>query len=312
MRRGRLAARVTVALVVGGTGRVGSGVVAALADRDRLGVPAAPVEVDADLRVRVASRDPDAARERLGPGPGVVAFDFEHPETWGRALEDVERLFVAFPPPVGVRPVRAFLDAARRDGVEHVVLLSVLGAERLPVLPHRRLERHLERTAPSYAFLRAAYFMQNLSGVHRPEVVDRDELFVPAGDGSLGFVDARDVGAAAAGALAAPARHRNRAFDLTGPASLDFHAVARAFSAVLERRIEYADPGRLTFARRTLARGVEPSLVAFMLAEYEATRRGLTGRTTDDLARLLGRDPTTVRTFVEDYRERFERRSASS
>lgn len=35
--------------------------------------------------------------------------------------------------------------------------------------------------------------MQNLLEVHRREIVESDEIFVPAGDGETSFVDARDV-----------------------------------------------------------------------------------------------------------------------
>ncbi|WP_092891685.1 Rossmann-fold NAD(P)-binding domain-containing protein [Halopelagius inordinatus] len=102
------------------------------------------------------------------------------------------------------------------------------------------------------------------------------------------------------------AGHANCAYDLTGPTALDFSEVAEIFSAVLDRRITYANPSRLAFARRMLEWGVRPSMVLFMLAEYQVTRFGLSSRTTDEVARVLGREPTAMRTFVEGHRERFE------
>jgi uncharacterized protein YbjT (DUF2867 family) len=279
-------------LVTGATGRVGAPLVETLA---------------ADEPVRVASREPERARERFDAGADgtieAVRFDLEHPETWGAALDGADRLFLLFPPSVGVAPVRRFVDAARRTGVERTVYLSVLGAEKVPVLPHRRIERHL--ADGDHTFLRAAYFMQNFTGIHRPEIAERDELFVPAGDGALGLVDARDVAAVAARALTEPG-HAGRAYDLTGPESLDFRETASVFSDVLGRRITYPDPGRVTFARRMLGRGVSPGLVAFMLGEYEVTRRGLSGRTTDEVAAVLGRETRDLGTFVADHREAFE------
>ncbi|MFC6837688.1 NmrA family NAD(P)-binding protein [Halomarina ordinaria] len=277
-------------LVTGATGTVGS----ALVERLR----ASPVPV------RVAARSPDAARERFGDGPESVAFDLTRPETWGAALDGVDRLFLLFPPRVGVRPVTAFVDAAVRTGVERVVTLSVVGADRVPVLPHRRIERHVERAGPAYTHLRAGWFVQNLSGVHRPDVVERDELFVPAGRAALHLVDARDVAAVAATALT-EAGHENRAYDLTLPEPLDFDAVAAAFSDVLDREIRYSAPSHLAFVRRLSRRGVPRSLVAFMALEYAVVRLGLASRTTDDLRRLLGRDPTSVEQFVADNREAF-------
>lgn len=119
-------------LVTGATGTVGSAVVERLRDTD--------------ARVRIATRETDAAASELDDSDGweYVTFDFERPETWGRTLEDVDRLFLVRPPVVGVAWIREFVDAATRVGVEHVVYISVLGAEKNPLLspsadrtPHR-------------------------------------------------------------------------------------------------------------------------------------------------------------------------------
>jgi uncharacterized protein YbjT (DUF2867 family)/glyoxylase-like metal-dependent hydrolase (beta-lactamase superfamily II) len=277
-------------LVTGATGTVGRPLVEALAD--------------APVAVRVASRSPEEVDGSTDTEREVVEFDLARPETWGPALDGVDRLFLLLPPAAGVGPVREFVDAAARVGVERVVFLSIVGAEKLPVLPHRRLERHLERGGLDWTFLRASYFMQNLSGIHRPEIVDRDELFVPAGDGELSFVDARDVADVAATVLT-KSGHAGRAYDLTGPAALDFRTVATVFSDVLDRRIGYADPSRLAFVRRMLDRGVPLSLVAFMTVEYSAVRLGRSGRTTDDVEGVLGRPPRSMRQFVADHAEVF-------
>ena len=291
----------TRVLVTGATGRVGTAVVETLLDRE------------SKVTVRAAARDEASVTDRFGTEGSLpetleaVEFDFEKPETWGAALDGIDHLFLMFPPKVGVDPVRQCVDAAVRVGVERVALLSVLGAEKLPFLPHRRIERHLADSGVETAFLRAAYFMQNLTDIHGPELVERDELFVPAGDGTLGFVDARDVGAVAGRVLAdeLQATVGGTAYDLTGPASLTFHEAAAVFSNVLDRQISYPNPDRLAFARRLRARGVDIGMVLFMLAEYEVPRRGYSGRTTDELGQLLERDPTTLERFVAEHREQF-------
>lgn len=292
-------------LVTGATGTVGRPLVARLA--------ASPATV------RVAARSPADAREWIGAEPPAdaaeglsadaadleyVEFDLERPETWGATLADVDRLFLLIPPAVGVDPVREFASAAARMGVDHVVYLSILGAEKLPVLPHRRVEKHLARSGVAWTFLRASWFMQNLSEIHRPEIVERDELFVPAGDGVLSFTDARDVAAVAATVLTA-AGHRNRAYDLTGPEALDFHDAAAVFTDVLDRPITYADPSRLAFARHMYRRGVPAGMVAFMTVEYSVVRLGWSGRTADDVETVLGRSPHTLRAFAEDHADAF-------
>ncbi len=281
-------------LVTGATGTVGSHVVSALADRD--------------TSVRAGVRDPASAADRFAEEVELAAFDFERPETWGAALADVDRLFLMRPPAVSdvTRHITPFVDAAVRTGVEHVAYLSVVGAEKNPLLPHRKVERHLESADVPYTFLRASFFMQNLNEVHREEVVERDEIFVPAGDGATSFVDARDVGEVAAVALTEPG-HRNRAYDVTGPEALTYRQVAGVFSAVLDRGIEYADPSIPEFAWHMHRRGFDWPYVAVMVGIYTTARFGLADRVTDDASRVLGRDPRTLREYVADYADEFRR-----
>jgi uncharacterized protein YbjT (DUF2867 family) len=186
-----------------------------------------------------------------------------------------------------------------RAGVERVVLLSVLGAERNPLLPHRRIEKRLEGSSLSWTFLRAAYFAQNLETTHREEV-RRGELFVPAGEGRVGVVDARDVAAVAA--LALRGGHARRGYDLTGPEALTFGEMADVLRDHLDHRVTYAEPGLLRFAGRSLRAGTPPMQVAVMAGLYTITRLGLSARITDTVEAVLGRPPRTFEQYVADRR----------
>lgn len=277
-------------LVTAATGTVGRHVVAELRDCEE--------------SVRVASRDPDAARERFGDDIEGVDFDFARPETWGETLSGVDGLFLVRPPGVDVDEVTAFVDAATRVGVERIAYLSTLGAERNPLIPHYRIENHVADAGVAYTFLRASFFAQNLHEVHGRDVIERDEIFVPAGSGATSFVDARDVGAVGARVLT-ESGHANAAYDLTGPAALTYDEVAAAFSDVLDRPITYADPSIPAFVRRMHSRGHSLGYVLLLVGIYTTARLGLAGRVTDDVQRLLGRSPRSVRQYVTDYADRF-------
>jgi uncharacterized protein YbjT (DUF2867 family) len=282
-------------LVTGATGTVGSLVCEALADRD--------------CEARALARDPADAPA----GADGVAFDFEKPETWGRAFDGGDSLFLVRPPAISRvgESLLPAVDAALRCGVEHVTLLSVLGAERNPLLPHRRIEKHLLDADCTHTFLRASFFMQNLDEVHAVDVREHSEIFVPAGDGETSFVDARDIADVAAVTLLEPG-HENAAYDITGAEALTYEEVAAVFTEVLGREVTYPDPSVLAFARRMRGRGESPGFVAAMLVIYTTARFGLAGRVTDDTARLLGREPRSLREYVGDYAPAFEPAAAAS
>jgi uncharacterized protein YbjT (DUF2867 family) len=276
-------------LVTGATGTVGGFAVEALAGYD--------------CAVRALVRTPS---EYDGPGE-AVAFDFTKPVTWGAALKGGDSLFVVRPPHIGRvgRDITPAIDAAVRCGVDHVVVLSVLGAERNPLLPHRRIEKHVEAADCTDTFLRASFFMQNFGEVHREDIRNRDELFVPAGGGETSFVDARDVGAVAAAALVEPG-HENVAYDLTGPEALTYDEAAAVFSDVLGREITYPRPGAVRFLRRLVSRGDPLPFALVQLGVYTTARLGLAGRVTDDVRRVLGREPRSLADYLADARDTFE------
>ncbi|MBV9173988.1 MAG: NAD(P)H-binding protein, partial [Chloroflexi bacterium] len=144
----------TAVLVTGATGNVGHEVVLELAS--------------ARVRVRAASTDPARARALLGSDIEILPFAFGRPETYRAAFEGMDGLFLMRPPDVTDvrRLINPALQVAIETGVHQVVFLSLQGVERNPVVPHRSIERALLDSGLTYTFLRASFFMQNLSTTH--------------------------------------------------------------------------------------------------------------------------------------------------
>lgn len=271
-------------LVTGATGTVGS--------------PVCDVLEGTSVTTRAAVRSPAAYD---GSADEVARFDFTDPTTFRTAFEDVDSLFLVRPPAISRvrRDIVPALAAAVGAGVEHVVFLSVVGADRNPLVPHARIETWLADSGVRTTFLRASFFMQNLVTEHRDEIA-AGELAVPAGDGRTSFVDARDVAAIAALALR---ERRTGEYDLTGPTALTYHEVAATLSSVLDHEVRYTDPSLARFCVRGLRRGVRPGKVLVMAGIYTTARLGLADRVTDDVRELLGRPPTDLPTFAREYRD---------
>ena len=283
-------------LVTGATGTVGQHVARALSERD--------------AETKVGVRDPETVSTPIADAGMVVEFDFNKPETWGCALRGVDGVFLVRPPVVDSSDIGSFAEAADRVGVTRIAYLSTIGAEKNVLIPHHRIEKRITATGMEYTLLRASFFMQNLLEVHRRDVIEHDEIFVPAGNGKTSFIDARDIGEIAAIVLT-ESGHANQAYDLTGPEALDYEEVATIFSDVLDRSITYPNPSLLTFARRMRRRGKPLGFIALMCGIYTTARLGLADRVTDDSWQLLGRRPREMRAFVEDYSDEFRRHSQS-
>lgn len=277
-----------VTVVTGATGNVGREVVRGL--------------LAAGRAVRVAVPQPAAARTMFGDGPQYARLVFGDETTYEGAFGGAQALFLVRPPQIAdvKRKIVPALEAARAAGVRRVVFLSLQGAERNPVVPHRRVEDHLKAHGPAWTFLRPSFFMQNLSTTHRQDIRDHSEVFVPAGRGRTAFVDVRDVAVVAVKVLS-EAGHEGCAYELTGREALSYDEVARILSGVLGREVRYANPSPWRFWRRLRRRGEAAGYVAVMTALYTVCRLGLAAHVTDETERLLARAPLRFHQFAEDY-----------
>lgn len=277
-------------LVTGATGNVGSEVVRLLQDKG--------------YAVRTAVRNVQWMTASSNDRIEYVEFDFEQPETYKPALQNVTKLSLVRPSAISdtKRCINPVIDATRAAGVDHIVFLSLLGDEKNPLVPHRKIVTYFESSRVAYTFLRASFFMQNLSTTHQEDVRERDEIFVPAGDGRTSFIDTRDIAAVGVRVLT-ESGHEGKACALTGPETLDYSGVADIFTEVLGRKIAYANPSVLSFVRRMRKRGWPSDFVLVMAGIYTTARLVLSGRVMGETARLLSREPTTMRHFVEAYKE---------
>ena len=294
-------------VVTGPTGNVGAEITDLLASDD----PGFPF--------RVAAHNPDKLRDTYGPEIPTARFDYDDRSTWEAVLDGISILFLLFPlpQPKTVRTrMKPFIDAAIRAGCRHIVYVSVPGADSTSFgarfVPHHQVERHIETSGAGYTFLRPSYFMQNLVrriSTHGVDIATRGEIFIPAGKGRTSFVDSRDVAAVALDVFKNPERHRNQGYTLTGERRLDFYEVAEVFSEVMGRPIRYTKPSMPQFWYRMARRGVSWDTILFMTIVYTLTRTSRNETLTDELPKLLGRPPTSLRQFVEDYLPRWETRS---
>jgi uncharacterized protein YbjT (DUF2867 family) len=254
-------------------------------------------------QVRAADLDPQKISERYGATVESVRFDFTDPATYQAAFTGVEKMFFMRPPQITniQRDMVPAMDAAKRAGVKYVVFLSLIGIEKTPYVPHYKVETYLRESNFHTTFLRSSFFMQNLNTVHRAEIRDRNEIFVPVGRAKTSFIDARDIGSVAAVALLNG--HAGKNYDLTGAEALDYWEVARIMSEALGRKITYRNPNPLRFFFASLRRGVGLAFALVTTSLYTSTRFGMADIVTDEVEKITGRKPITLRKYVLDYKE---------
>lgn len=274
--------------VTGAPGNVGTEVVREL---QRQGVP-----------FRVGVFNAVAALES-NPGIEVVPFDFLRPETHRPAFRGIKHLFLVRPPALAnvERDIAPAVRTAIACGVEHIVFLSLQGVEKNRVVPHHKIEQLIVESGVHYTFLRASFFMQNLSTTQAEEIRVQGEIALPVGKAKTSFIDVRDIAAVAVRTLT-EAQHVDRIYTLTGGESLDYTEVAAKLSLVLNRRIRYTNPSAIQFIARQLQAGHKLDYTLVVAALYTITRFGNAKQTSRDVEAILGRAPISFDQFAYDYR----------
>lgn len=283
-------------LVIGATGNVGREVLRLLSADD--------------YPVSAAVRNPIKAQKKFDSNTRCVLFDFTNPDTFADAFAGINKLFLVRPPAIAdINQITPALDAAKQAGIEEIVFLSIIGADKNRIVPHYAIERAIEQLNIPATFLRCSFFMQNLNTTHRKDIRLRDRLFMPAGSGKTSFIDVRDIAAVAVKILTEEQDRANeelisnRAYDLTGAVALTYSEVATIFTTVLGRSIHYTNPSIPIFIWQMLRQGFPLKFVLVMVGIYTTARFGLAGMVTSDVQKLLNRPAISMQQYVEDYRE---------
>lgn len=227
------------------------------------------------------------------------------------ALSGTTRLFLLSDNEPGFGTMQiSVIRAAERLGVAHVVKLSALGASNHSnstiAREHWDVEQALEKTAMTWTILRPHAFMQNWLGEVAESVRRERTVYSPIGDGRVPFIDTRDIAAVAAEVLLHPEAHLRRKHVLTGGQAVGYADVAAALATATGGPVTY-QPISMDEARaRSEKRGISPPLIDAMLAIAAYQRAGgPTAKTSDSVARILGRPPRTIFDYARDYADRF-------
>ena len=277
--------------VAGATGRVGSTLMARLAEES--------------VQLRALTRTPEAGR--FGPRVELAAVDFDAPSTLAAAFQGIDRAFIAHgTSPRQVANEIALIDAAVGAGVRHIVKLSTFGApSRLhPMDWHMQIEAHLATQDVGYTVLRPSAFVDILARAGAG--VARDAWGGAAGDGRGNFIDTRDVAEAAHVALVDHGHAQSqRAYHLTGSRAWSMPQVAVELSRLLERPVTYRhrSPGQQRAA--LIAAGADEFVAGLLLGLDTVFRDSALAETTRTFEELTGRAPRSLPQWLEENAELF-------
>lgn len=234
-------------------------------------------------------------------------FDFEDASTFDHVLKDIDLVFILRPPHISDIPryFEPLVEKIKDSGITRVVLLSVQGAERSNIIPHRKIERLILANQLDYIFLRPSYFMENLVTTLLPEIQAERTITLPSRQARFNWISVEDIGSVGAYLIANFNEHRNRAYTLSGAENLSFTEVVKRVNQLTNANIEYrsVNPFHYYFLKRQagLPKG---KVIVMLLLHFLPVIQGQP-EISDDFQKLMHRSPTSIEDFLRKHQAVF-------
>ncbi|SCF04640.1 NAD(P)H dehydrogenase (quinone) [Micromonospora haikouensis] len=271
-------------VVTGATGHLGQLIVAALLRR---GVPAGEIVA--------LGRDAGKLADLAGHGVNTRQVDYTDPGSLRTAFAGADKLMFVSGSEVGQRATQHHnvVAAAREAGVGLVVYTSIANADRSGMVlagEHLATEREITASGLPYVILRNGWYLENYTG--QLSTYLQFGVTGAAGDGRVSAATRADFAEAAAAALTGAAE-TNRVYELGG-AAFTLTELAEEVSRQTGRAVGYTDLPAEKFTEVLVSAGVPEGFAAVLADSDLGLARGELYVEGDDLAKLIGREPTTL------------------
>lgn len=283
-------------LVLGVTGKVGS-------ETARL------LTQTGDVQVIAGVRSPKKAEQLRDRNIEIRRLDLDRHDTLVPALNGIDRALLLTGYSVDMlKQSKAFLDAAKLAGVQHIVHIGASGAPTNEVAHwgwHQFIERYIEALGFSFTHLRPEAFMQNLIGFGW---MNRGVITNYIDNARWSWIDCDDLALVAAETLRQCDHHAGKTYPL-GYDTATMQEVAEILTDTVRKpfRLEARSPEE--FLDTMLKAGGDPAYMHCVYTQLKLNAANVipcADATFDNFEAITGRKPMTWRDFAYKYKAEFD------
>lgn len=277
--------------------------------------------LDMGAEVIALSRSVDKLADLAARGAEVRQADFDDPAGLVEAMKGGEKLLLISTLRVGTRVQqhRNAVEAARANGVKHIVYTSVVGGG---LADHPGVEQHdhyateqlIRASGIPYTFLRNSLYSEAVATAMAIPALAEGTKPDNAGHGKVAMVSRDDCVAMAAAVLTQPG-HESKAYDVTGPELLSIPEAVAMISQMAGKPIDLQhvdDEGMYLYfdslgvprkASDIVPDGPIPWASEGMVTFGQSIREGYFAVCSDDVERVTGRKPRPLASVLEQFKD---------
>lgn len=196
------------------------------------------------------------------------------------------------------------VNAAKAAGVKHILYTSFERKNETATSPisfvaasHISTENLIRKSGMTYTIFRNNLYMDVLPWFFGENVTETG-IFLPAGNRKAAFTLRDDMAEATANVLMTEG-HENKEYAFSNTENVSIGEVAMALSQVVGKEIPYINPTTEVYVDTLTSNNVPAEFVGMFAGFSEAIKQGEFELEINDLEKILGRKPTTVRQYLE-------------
>ncbi|MDJ1506809.1 SDR family oxidoreductase [Xanthocytophaga agilis] len=249
-------------------------------------------------------RSPEKATDLQAKGIHIIMGNYDEYDSLVRACRGVDKLLLVSGNDLSNRfsHHENMIKATMEANVKHVIYTS--GAHKaenstsllwLFVEAHIKTERLLETSGLSYTILRNGLYM-DLVPAFIGNALETGMIYLPTGEGKIGMALRSEMAEAAATVLASDG-HENKIYTFVNTETFGYQNVATYLSEITGKPIQYISPTKEKFMATLSTAGIHmpQEYVNILLAQAQ----GEGDLASEDLVKLLGRKPMSLKPFLE-------------
>lgn len=281
-------------LVTGASGHVGRLTVLNLLERK---VPAG------DIAALV--RDPNKAQDLRSLGVELHQGDYMDPQSLLRAFKGVEKLMLVSSQAFTDRKQAHanVVDAAVKSGIKHILFMPIIRKTGSNFSMKEVTDEDVftvEKIMASgltYTFVQHPPFLNTLPSFFDADIL-KSGIHAPKSSGKVAAATRENL-AEAHGAILTQSGHENKRYILSGSSAVSLSEIADIISKATNQNVPFVAISDDEYLHRKIAAGVPEFVAPFLLDWIKGINQGEWDLVTDDLAKLIGHQPTSAEQYFE-------------